>query len=81
MRRRQQERSAGDPGTLLRFRASEWPSGEPETPPDHWPADDWRGWHTIQAFKRYLAAVQAWRAEHGVSFEEWQAMKRRGVGS
>lgn len=64
----------------LHFRYAEW-ADESETVPAHWQGRDtepWPDWHHIRAYKRYSAAARAWRAERGVSFERWQAMRRVG---
>jgi hypothetical protein len=62
---------------LLRFHYEDW-ADESETMPSHWQGSIWE-WRHIRAHRRYLDAVHAWRKTHGVSWDEWQAMKGRST--
>jgi hypothetical protein len=70
-------RPAGErpPVELLRLSWPDWVR-EDERPPDFW-AGDLREWRAVEAFRRHLDAARKWRAEHGVSLEEWQRFGHR----
>lgn len=67
----------GEPGGLLRFECAEWV--DPSERPGYWQSPgEWPSWWLIGAYQRYLVAVRVWQAEHGVTWEQWQQMKRHG---
>ncbi|MGH3774702.1 MAG: hypothetical protein ACRDRR_03035 [Pseudonocardiaceae bacterium] len=60
----------------LCFRYRDW-ADEAEVPPAHWREGDRRpDWHHVRALRRYLDAGRAWREANGVTWEQWQAMRR-----
>lgn len=79
-----QRDGAAVPRELLRFVYADWADEEADgPPPPHWQGGSGAVgmWHDIRAHKRYSAAVRAWRAEHDVSYDDWQALRaEHGIG-
>lgn len=81
MRRRESVTSSPSdpPEELLVFRYTDW-ADEDEQPPAYWVGEA-SLWRVIRARKRWMAARREWRAEHGVSREEWPDIEtRHGIG-
>ena len=76
------EDDVGVPARLLRYRYEDW-ADETEPLSETWVLQGREPamFYAIRAFKRFVAAGSAYRAERAISRERWEALQRSvGVG-